>query len=375
MADLGPKFYKRLLEISRELSIPPEFLLTVMNMESGLNPHIGGKALGLVQILPKYLKNVGWQGSADEFVNQPAYKQLEYVKNLIKSNMKFNGGPFKSVTQYYVSNFLPLALKLPGVQAEDPNTPIVRKNPEIVDLPWRNTTRHIVQERLFYNSNSGLDEDKDGVITYGDLQRMMAKKSAKNNSTYRKALEDLRKYTGYSGSEEFESPLETVEEPKSFPKKSPRQLDVPFTTSLENLLSDLLKKVRAEDRYNKRLYKKALKENKFVIEIYAQDEVDAIEFANILCTSLDETLLAKAFTHTDGFLVEIEGKIHGPEAECQKAVEGIAKTTANAFFTATKKLGGIKVGTKVNFNKTSSLKYINIITAETNHRKFLLKIT
>ena len=374
MADLGPQFYKKLFEISRELSIPPEFLLTVMNMESGLNPHIGGKALGLVQILPKYLKNVGWQGSADEFVNQPAEEQLTYVRNLIRSNMKFNGGPFKSVTQYYVSNFLPLALKLPGVQTEDPGTPIVRENPETVDLPWSNTDRHLAQEKLFYKSNSGLDEDKDGVITYGDLQKMMARKSSQNNATYRRALEDLRKYTGYSGDVEYEASPDIIMEQKS-PQKSPRQFDMLSTKNLENLLSELLKKVRGEDKYNKRLYKKALPENKFVIEVYAGDEVDAIEFASVLCTALDETLLAKAFTHTDGLLVEIEGKIHGPERECQKAVEGIAKTTANAFCTATKKLGGIKIGTKITFNKTSSLKYINIIVAETNHRKFLLKIT
>jgi len=396
MAGLGEQFYKKLLEVSREVQMPPEYILTVMNMETGLNPRAGKteQAVGLVQILPRFLKNLGWEGTAQEFKDQPAYGQLEYIKKLILSNMKYNGGPFKSAAQYYVSNFLPLALKLPGVQNEEPNTPIVRKNPTSVDLPWDNTPKHIALEKTYYDSNSGLDADKDGVITYGDLQEMMRKKSS--DSTYRAAIDDLRKYTNYSGNVESEEPKPKVDSKEDdyeakglFSKYIQKFKDRDFseffgskpdTTTGEsgggvmNVLNNLLKSIMSENNTHRKLCKNGLKSNNFVIEVFADDPVDAIEFSRVMCSALEEVLTATSFTHTDESFVEIDGAIAGPEKECIAAVGALSEAIEKAFKKATKKIGGVDIHTNVIFNKKSSLKRITITAAESNYRKFMLKI-
>lgn len=110
----------------------PEDLLAVMVSESGLNPGAVEqkyKGSGLVGFMPDTLKGLGYQGSWKEFSQMAGEDQLDYVKKLVQNNMKLNGGPFTSAAQYYVANFWPVALKLPGIRSGNASTAFIEENP------------------------------------------------------------------------------------------------------------------------------------------------------------------------------------------------------------------------------------------------------
>ena len=113
--------------------------------------------------------------------------------------------------------------------------------------------------------------------------------------------------------------------------------------------------------------------NELTIRVQCADYNNSVEFARILCAVLDEELMAKAFTHTDGNAVEVECVIHGPQDICHKAVDQLSEATADAFKMATVKIGGIDVKTQLIMNKKSSYQPISLTTAGANYRKFLLK--
>lgn len=123
----------------------------------------------------------------------------------------------------------------------------------------------------------------------------------------------------------------------------------------------------------KKLYKKSLPNHDVLIQVAAADFTSAVEFSRVLCSALEEDLLATAYTHTDGNLVEIECSIPGPDKECFEAVKQMTEVLAETFYDATSKIGGIKVNTNCIMNKKSSYNPITYKVADTNHRKFLLK--
>lgn len=196
---LPASFYNKLLQVCRNLSMKPEDLLAVMFYESGLNPKAhnkNGNASGLIQFMPTTLKGLNYKGTHSDFRELDAEAQLDYVQKYIASQMKFNGGPFTSATDYYVANFFPVALQLPGVKAKDPNTAIVEKNPKYKKYAHIAPKLTLAEEIAAYNANPSLDVDKDGVISYGDLQRVMG--FSITNSNYTKILQDLKNSTGYN---------------------------------------------------------------------------------------------------------------------------------------------------------------------------------
>ena len=110
--------------------------------------------------------------------------------------MKYNGGPFTSAAQYYVANFLPVSLKLPGIRNGDPNTVIVAKNPDHAHLPGISTKL----ESIYYNANTALDADKNGEITFGDIQSVLSRAAGGKN--FRSAIAQLQNTTGYKPSKD-----------------------------------------------------------------------------------------------------------------------------------------------------------------------------
>ena len=117
-----------------------------------------------------------------------------------------------------------------------------------------------------------------------------------------------------------------------------------------------------------------LPQNIFSIAVASSNLIDSVEFSNILCYALDDKLLSKSFVHTNGQNVEIECHIAGPSSTCLAAIQDISNVVADSFSLATKKIGSVKVKTKVTANK-SSYPPITIEAADLNHRKFLLKFT
>lgn len=146
-----------------------------------------------------------------------------------------------------------------------------------------------------------------------------------------------------------------------------------FPGNIGNLLSGFLQQVTASEKLNKKLYKQFLPVNHMVIRVTASTTTDAIEFSRILCSALKEELMADAFTHTDGNIVEVECSIRGPGQACFDTTQQLTNAVAEAFKQATTKIGGIEVNTQFFTNKTSSYQQINYKFATNQHRKFLLK--
>jgi Transglycosylase SLT domain len=356
---MDPGFYQKLLQVSSDVQMKPEDLLNVMVVESGIDPtahNTNGNASGLIQFMPSTLKGLGFQGSHADFRQMSSVDQLDYVKKYILGNMKYNGGPFTSAAQYYVANFLPVALQLPGVKNGDPNTIIVAKNPNKPHLPG--VSAHM--ESVYYNSNPILDADHDGVITYGDIQTVLNRAAGGKN--FRSALAQLQNATGYQPSKEL--------------SKAPPSMvatNVRPTNNIMSILDSYLQEIAASDRSNKKIYKKYLPQQQLVIQVSAPNYADAVEFSHILTAALNEELLATAFTHTDGQQVEVECRIHGPQADCFYAVQQLTNIVADAFTVATKKVGSLQVKNKLFMNKKSSYQPISLEAYDTQHRKFLLK--
>lgn len=143
--------------------------------------------------------------------------------------------------------------------------------------------------------------------------------------------------------------------------------------SLNNVLDNYIKMIAATEQLNKNLYKRYLPYNNALLIIQTDDHTDGIEFSRVLCSVLEEEMLARAHTHTDGNNIEIECSIPGPADECFQLIQQLANYTTESFEKATKKIGGIKVISSLITNKKSSYKPITFKNADSQHRKFLLK--
>jgi hypothetical protein len=365
---LGSNFYKKLVEVASSVGMRPEDILNVMAMESSLDPSArnpAGGAVGLIQIMPKYLSGLGFHGTPQDFAKSPPEEQLKYVEKLIKENMKLNGGrPFGDATQYYVSNWLPAALKIPGVQQRNSNTIIASKNPTEPHIP----NVSIGQEQKYYEANKGLDSDHDGNITYGDLARKLA--NARQSGAYQKALANLQTHTEYKPQAQKNLPDSNVPASKT-PNSDTASGGIMST--LQNIMDKFLHLIFAAEKQNKKLYKNMLPMQNIVIEVAAKDYNNSIEFSRILCSALNEELSADTWTHTNGNNVEVQCNIAGPAKECFDTVCEITASVVDAFKLATIKIGGIQIQTTTIMNKKSSYQAINCKTAELNYRKFLLK--
>ena len=162
--------------------------------------------------------------------------------------------------------------------------------------------------------------------------------------------------------------IEKLFHPKTKSTVKPISTDQP-TSNISGLLDSYLQKTIATQKH---LYK-TLPNNHLLIQVKSSDYVDAVEFARILCLALDEELLANAYTHTDGNRVEIECSIHGPPTDCLATVEQLSFFLTEAFHNATIKIGGVKVEIQCFADKMSSCREIDLKSAESQYRKFLIK--
>jgi hypothetical protein len=378
MPNLGGDFYNKLVQITSEVGMKPEDLLATMVSESGINPaaHNPGGASGLIQFMPSTLKNVGYQGTPAEFRQTSGSEQLDYVKRYIEDKMKFNGGPFKSAAQYYVANFWPVALKLPGVQNQDPDTKIVESHPmanaagnsqKYANLGFKVPADY---ESTAYRGNAGLfDKGHKGYITYGDMIQQVEQN--KRNPIYQQAIAAMQSSTGYNTPKQTKPSMVATKPSSATTEENSPSL----WTRIEQLLSHYLSMFSiANDNVSlKRLYKTALPTHYILIKVAAPDYTSAIEFARILSNALDEETLSTSYPHSDGNLVEIECSIQGPAKECFAAVKQMSEVIAETFQEATQKIGGIPIKVECLMNNKSSYQPISLRTASTNYRKFLLK--
>jgi hypothetical protein len=365
---LGSNFYPKLVEMCRDVGMKPEDLLAVMKFESGFSPSAynkDGGASGLIQFMPQTLRSIGFPGSAADFRRLSGEEQLPWIKKYIQDK----GMKFKSAHKYYVANLFPVALNLPGVKNEDPNTPILEQNPESLPNGLSKKYSDIGAkvsasfERAAYKSNRGLDHGSKGSITYGDLMKTMD--DSKNSKSFQLAISQMQSSTGYQPSESAPTP-----EPSMVASKIPTKP----STSLVGMLEKLNQEFSiAAGQSLKHIYKRALPNHDVLIQISAPDYASAVEFSRVLCAALDENLLSTSYPHTDGSKVEIECSINGPEQECFNAIQEMSGLIVDVFKEATKKIGGIVVKADCIMNKKSSYQPINVKTACINYRIFQLK--
>jgi Transglycosylase SLT domain len=305
---LSPEFYHKLVQVASDVGMKPEDLLAVMSYESGINPKAENKvghASGLIQFMPETLRNVGFTGTHSDFRNLSAEEQLDYVHRYIKMETKNNGKPFESAAQYYVANFVPAALRLPGIQSGDPKTILAAENPDRPHLPGVS----VDEEKNIYRINRGLDVDKDGAISYGDIQSVMNR--SQQGKTYQNAVAQMESTTGYK-----------VQAPTA-PTNQGNQL--------ENLLNQYLTALShvEEPSVQKRAIKQLLP-NDYLIRIQGSI-ADTVEFARILSAAIDEELHEDSTTHTNGHRTEMHTTIHGSAPLCTQSILQLSNALASFF--------------------------------------------
>lgn len=362
MVNLGKNFYPKLVQISSELGMKPEDLLAVMVSESGINPAAHEKKYnggGLLGFMPYTLKSLNFKGSPEEFRKLSGEEQLDWVKKLVESKMPINGGkPFQSAVQYYIANFVPAALKLPGIRKEDPNYAFLEENPEVIKDPktgqllskkyYEVGVRLPIQsERLFYKANPLFHGSTPGAITYGDMARQISKN--KQTSTYKQAINNMRNSTGYV----------------------PTDHDTKNTNTLFSGFNSFISKI---DRLLNQFSFASQEKNNFLISVgSSSDRLATIEYARILSTAIEEYLGAKTAICVDENNVEIECQINGDKKILFDALKELSIGVSYAFKDATKKIGSVSAFALVTVDNKSDYEILDPKQADLYSRKFKLK--
>ncbi|MEM7368151.1 MAG: transglycosylase SLT domain-containing protein [Bacteroidota bacterium] len=143
-------FEQKVREIAVRLQIAPEWLMAVMYAESSFEASVfnrkGSGAVGLIQFMPATAQELGT--SSQELASLDPVNQLEYVYRYF-AQVEERYGEYVSLTDVY------LAVLYPKARRQDPCYLLYAK-------PSR-----------AYQMNSGLDENKDGVVTVSDIDTRM----------------------------------------------------------------------------------------------------------------------------------------------------------------------------------------------------------
>lgn len=358
MPNLGSNFYPKLVRIASELGMKPEDILAIMVSESGLNPSSVEhkyKGSGLIGFMPSTLKNLGFKGTWEDFTNVSGEDQLDYVKKYISNSIQFNGAPFKSAAQYYVANFWPVALKLPGIKAEDPQTVFVEENPPVVrtsdgrryskkyyDIGFKIDPK---QERSAYMDNKLFHGSTPGAITYGDMVRQVERN--RSNPLYQQAMHAMHDTTGY------QAPT-TPTEP----------------SSTESLIVQFLKKI--EDLVSKFSHQST---HRYLITVgSSSNHYVSMEYARVLTAALADYLDAKATICADHNNINIECLVAGNKQRTFDAIKELSAGVTDAFQHATAKLGNISAFALVIADHCSDYPPLHPKRADLCARQFQLKL-
>lgn len=136
-----PSFYNEVIRISENLGTSPENLLAVMSFETGgtfspsIRNGINGKAIGLIQFMPKTAEALGT--STEQLALLSATQQLSFVERYLEPFK----GKIKSLSDLYMAVFSPRHVWAPE------NESLAAEGSSI------------------YNLNKVLDRNLDGIIT------------------------------------------------------------------------------------------------------------------------------------------------------------------------------------------------------------------
>ena len=143
-------FEQKVREVAVRLDIQPEWLMSVMYSESRFDAAAenlkGSGAMGLIQFMPTTATDLNT--TTQKLGGMTHVTQLEYVYEYL-SGVKRKYGGFDSLTELYLAILFPKAL------SGDYCYTLYAKPSQA------------------YRQNAGLDEDKDGHVTVGDIDRRM----------------------------------------------------------------------------------------------------------------------------------------------------------------------------------------------------------
>ncbi|MEL6256945.1 MAG: transglycosylase SLT domain-containing protein [Bacteroidota bacterium] len=145
-------------DVAKKLDIAPEWLMAVMYMESRFNPaienHRGSGAVGLIQFMVPTVREInmrmGKRLYMKDIQNMSAVQQLELVENYLQTVRK-RRGEINSLTDLYLAVLYPKAI---GRSFDY----------KLFSKPSRR-----------YRQNSGLDMNKDGIVSVLDIDIRMKK--------------------------------------------------------------------------------------------------------------------------------------------------------------------------------------------------------
>lgn len=140
-------FLNKVVSISNQLGINPNWLMFVMYWESGLNPAIRNKysgATGLIQFMPATATALGTSVSA--LANMSNVEQLDYVYKYYRPY----AGHMNNLYDVYLVTFFPAALG----KADN----------------WVLQTSSL-SPRIIAEQNPAIDLNKDKQITVGEFKR------------------------------------------------------------------------------------------------------------------------------------------------------------------------------------------------------------
>lgn len=143
-------FEQKVREVSQKLTVPPEWLMAVMYSESRFNAAAenfrGSGAVGLIQFMPATAKDMGI--STQKLGKMTHEAQLEWVYQYMNMYRE-KYGDYQSLADFYLAILYPKA-----------------RNQEACYVLYANPSKA-------YKQNIGLDEDKDGRVTVGDIDKRM----------------------------------------------------------------------------------------------------------------------------------------------------------------------------------------------------------
>lgn len=143
-----PEFLAKVIKISDQLGINPNWLMLVMFMESRINHQAvnpKGGATGLIQFMPKTALELGT--TTADLLRMSNVAQLDYVYKYFYPYRKYIQG----FTDLYLITFYPASLIL--------------KKPDEWYFP-----------KTVYEFNTGLDRNKDGRVNLGEFKNFILSK-------------------------------------------------------------------------------------------------------------------------------------------------------------------------------------------------------
>jgi hypothetical protein len=149
-------FRARIVEISNNLGVNPDFMMACIAFESGetFSPSVknaaGSGAVGLIQFMPSTAQALGT--TAQQLAAMSAVKQLDFVEKYFMPK----AGKLRTLEDVYMTILWPVAVGKPN---------------EYV-LFDKNDTEHPKR----YIQNAGLDFNKDGLITKAEAAAKVRQK-------------------------------------------------------------------------------------------------------------------------------------------------------------------------------------------------------